>query len=118
MLEVAYWKYNCFVLLLIQPEGNTDQVHYDAEIILTKQTHLEILRFLQEEAWQSGAVDDALSNILINFKHHDYNAWHWRFEDTFGIDLYNMFMVRQEERQYTCVNYCFLLFLCEAILPP
>lgn len=75
------------------PEGNTDQVHYDAEIILTKQTHLEILRFLQEEAWQSGAVDDALSNILINFKHHDYNAWHWRFEDTFGIDLYNMFMI-------------------------
>lgn len=75
-----------------------DQVHYDAEIILTKQTHLEILRFLQEEAWQPGAVDDALSNILINFKHHDYKAWHWRFEDTFGIDLYNVFMVR-EERQ-------------------
>ncbi|XP_052522947.1 chloride channel CLIC-like protein 1 isoform X1 [Tympanuchus pallidicinctus] len=75
------------------PEGNMDQVHYDAEIILTKQTHLEILRFLQEEAWQPGAVDDALSNILINFKHHDYKAWHWRFEDTFGIDLYNVFMI-------------------------
>ncbi|OXB84165.1 UNVERIFIED_CONTAM: hypothetical protein H355_007048 [Colinus virginianus] len=75
------------------PEGNTDQVHYDAEIILTKQTHVEILRFLQEEAWQSGAVDDALSNILINFKHHDYKAWHWRFEDTFGVDLYNVFMI-------------------------
>ncbi|XP_015724894.1 chloride channel CLIC-like protein 1 isoform X2 [Coturnix japonica] len=75
------------------PEGNMDQVHYDAEIILTKQTHMEILRFLQEESWQSGAVDDALSNILVNFKHHDYKAWHWRFEDTFGIDLYNMFMI-------------------------
>ncbi|XP_042729172.1 chloride channel CLIC-like protein 1 isoform X1 [Lagopus leucura] len=75
------------------PEGNMDQVHYDAEVILTKQAHLEILRFLQEEAWQPGAVDDALSNILINFKHHDYKAWHWRFEDTFGIDLYNVFMI-------------------------
>uniref|UniRef100_A0A8C3J843 Chloride channel CLIC-like protein 1 n=1 Tax=Calidris pygmaea TaxID=425635 RepID=A0A8C3J843_9CHAR len=75
------------------PEGNVGHVHYDAEIILTKQTYSEILRFLNEETWQSGAVDDALSDILINFKHHDYEAWHWRFEDTFGIDLYNMFMI-------------------------
>ncbi|XP_062438146.1 chloride channel CLIC-like protein 1 isoform X2 [Rhea pennata] len=75
------------------PKENTDRVHYDAEIILTKQTYLEILRFLNEDTWQSGAVDDALSDILINFKHHDYKAWHWRFEDTFGIDPYNMFMI-------------------------
>ncbi|NXM79211.1 CLCC1 protein, partial [Serilophus lunatus] len=75
------------------PEENVGQVHYDAEIILTKQTYLEILRFLNEEAWQPGAMDDALSDILVNFKHHDYQAWHWRFEDTFGIDLYNLFML-------------------------
>ncbi|NXD14367.1 CLCC1 protein, partial [Nothocercus nigrocapillus] len=75
------------------PEENTDHVHYDAEIILTKQTYLEILRFLHEDTWQSGAVDDALSDILINFKHHDYKAWHWSFEDTFGIDPYNMLMI-------------------------
>ncbi|XP_051481430.1 chloride channel CLIC-like protein 1 isoform X1 [Apus apus] len=75
------------------PEENVGHVHYDAEIILTRQTYLEILRFLNEETWQSGAVDDALSDILINFKHHDYEAWHWRFEDTFGIDLYNLFMI-------------------------
>uniref|UniRef100_A0A8C3GK59 Chloride channel CLIC-like protein 1 n=1 Tax=Cairina moschata TaxID=8855 RepID=A0A8C3GK59_CAIMO len=75
------------------PEEDMDRVHYDAEIILTKQTHLEILKFLNEETWQSGAVDDALSDILINFKHHDSKAWHWNFEDTFGIDLYNMFMM-------------------------
>ncbi|XP_050757316.1 chloride channel CLIC-like protein 1 [Gymnogyps californianus] len=75
------------------PEENVGHVHYDAEIILTKQTYLEILRFLNEETWQSGAVDDALSDILINFKHHDYKAWHWRFEDTFGIELYNMFLI-------------------------
>ncbi|XP_068808251.1 chloride channel CLIC-like protein 1 isoform X2 [Struthio camelus] len=75
------------------PEENTDSVHYDAEIILTKQTYLEILKFLNEETWQSGAVDDALSDILINFKHHDYKAWHWRFEDTFGIDPHNMLMI-------------------------
>ncbi|NXN91302.1 CLCC1 protein, partial [Rhinopomastus cyanomelas] len=75
------------------PEEGVSQVHYDAEIILTRQTYLEILRFLSEDTWQSGAVDDALSDILINFKHHNYEAWHWRFEDTFGIDLYNMFLI-------------------------
>ncbi|XP_065697717.2 chloride channel CLIC-like protein 1 isoform X2 [Patagioenas fasciata] len=75
------------------PEEDVGHVHYDAEIILTKQTYLEILRFLNEETWQSGAVDDALSDILIRFKHHDYKAWHWKFEDTFGIDLYNMFLI-------------------------
>ncbi|KFO85883.1 Chloride channel CLIC-like 1, partial [Buceros rhinoceros silvestris] len=75
------------------PEENVGYVHYDAEIILTKQTYSEILRFLHEETWQSGAVDDVLSDILINFKHHDYKAWHWRFEDAFGIDLYNMFLL-------------------------
>lgn len=72
-----------------------DHVHYDAEIILTRQTYLEILRFVNEEAWQPGALDEALSDILINFKHHDDQAWQWRFEDAFGIDLYNLFLVRE-----------------------
>lgn len=71
-------------------------VHYDAEIILTRQTYLEILRFVSEEAWQPGALDEALSDILINFKHHDDQAWQWRFEDAFGIDLYNLFLVREQ----------------------
>ncbi|XP_068055740.1 chloride channel CLIC-like protein 1 isoform X3 [Anomalospiza imberbis] len=72
------------------PGEDVDHVHYDAEIILTRQTYLEILRFVSEEAWQPGALDEALSDILINFKHHDDQAWRWRFEDTFGIDLCNL----------------------------
>ncbi|XP_014741003.1 PREDICTED: chloride channel CLIC-like protein 1 [Sturnus vulgaris] len=75
------------------PEENVGHVHYDAEIILTRQTYLEILRFVNEEAWQPGALDEALSDILINFKHHDDQAWRWRFEDAFGIDLYNLFLL-------------------------
>lgn len=70
-------------------------MHYDAEIILTKQTLNEIRRFLNEEGWKSAALDDALSDILINFKHHDYEAWKWKFEDAFGVDPYNIFMVRR-----------------------
>ncbi|XP_068878565.1 chloride channel CLIC-like protein 1 isoform X1 [Aphelocoma coerulescens] len=75
------------------PEENVGNVHYDAEIILTRQTYVEILRFVNEEAWQPGALDEALSDILINFKHHDDQAWKWRFEDAFGIDLYNLFLL-------------------------
>uniref|UniRef100_A0A8C8RA15 Chloride channel CLIC-like protein 1 n=1 Tax=Pelusios castaneus TaxID=367368 RepID=A0A8C8RA15_9SAUR len=75
------------------PDKNIGEVHYDAEVILTSQTLSEINKFLREEGWKSSSLDDALSDILINFKHHDYEDWKWRFEDTFGIDPYNMFMV-------------------------
>ncbi|XP_062836868.1 chloride channel CLIC-like protein 1 isoform X2 [Anolis carolinensis] len=75
------------------PDDNSGDMHYDAEIILTKQTYNEINRFLNEEGWKSAALDDALSDILINFKHHDYEAWKWKFEDSFGIDPYTAFMV-------------------------
>nr|XP_056700129.1 chloride channel CLIC-like protein 1 [Euleptes europaea] len=75
------------------PDDNIGDMHYDAEIILTKQTLNEINRFLNEEGWKSAALDDALSDILINFKHHDYEAWKWKFEDVFGVDPYNIFMV-------------------------
>ncbi|XP_038270161.1 chloride channel CLIC-like protein 1 isoform X10 [Dermochelys coriacea] len=75
------------------PDENIGDVHYDAEIILTSQALLEINRFLNEEDWKSGALDDAVSDILINFKHHDYEVWKWRFEDTFGVDPYNLLMV-------------------------
>ncbi|NWX66294.1 CLCC1 protein, partial [Promerops cafer] len=75
------------------PEEGVGHVHYDAEIILTRQTYLEILRFVSEEAWQPGALDEALSDILVNFKHHDDQAWRWRFEDAFGIGLYDLFLL-------------------------
>ncbi|KAJ6658401.1 hypothetical protein lerEdw1_020105 [Lerista edwardsae] len=75
------------------PDDYAGDMHYDAEIILTKQTFNEINRFLNEESWKSAALDDALSDILINFRHHDYEAWKWKFEDMFGVDPYDVFMV-------------------------
>ena len=86
----------CFFFLanLIQPDENKDDMHYDAEIILKRQTLLEIQKFLSGEDWKPGALDDALSDILINFKFHDFETWKWRFEEFFGVDPYNVFMVR------------------------
>ncbi|KAL6468666.1 hypothetical protein MHYP_G00221900 [Metynnis hypsauchen] len=66
---------------------NTD-MHYDAEVKLSKQMVAEIQKILNDESsWRSGALDDALSQILVNFKLHDYEAWKWRFEDTFSVEL-------------------------------
>ncbi|XP_044288218.1 chloride channel CLIC-like protein 1 isoform X2 [Varanus komodoensis] len=75
------------------PDDNTGDMHYDAAIILTKTTCNEINRFLNDESWKTAALDEALNNIVINFRHHDYEAWKWKFEDTFGADPYNVFMV-------------------------
>ncbi|KYO19258.1 chloride channel CLIC-like protein 1 isoform X1 [Alligator mississippiensis] len=74
------------------PNENTGSMHYDSEIVLTKQTLSEIERFLNEEDLQPAALDDALNDMQTNFKHHDYEAWKWRFEDAFGVCPYDIFM--------------------------
>ncbi|XP_024597846.1 chloride channel CLIC-like protein 1 isoform X4 [Neophocaena asiaeorientalis asiaeorientalis] len=74
------------------PDENKGDMHYDAEIILKRQTLLEIQKFLSGEDWKPGALDDALSDILINFKFHNFETWKWQFEDSFGVDPYNVFM--------------------------
>ncbi|XP_060057953.1 chloride channel CLIC-like protein 1 [Erinaceus europaeus] len=74
-------------------DENKGDMHYDAEIILKKQTLLEIQKFLSGEEWKPGALDDALSDILINFKIHNFETWKWRFEDFFGVDPYDVLMV-------------------------
>ncbi|KAM3839197.1 chloride channel CLIC-like protein 1 isoform 2-T2 [Vipera latastei] len=75
------------------PDDNTKEMHYDAEIILTSQSINEIKKFVKEEGWKSASLDEAVNSILINYRPHDYEAWKWKFEDTFGVDPYNVFMV-------------------------
>lgn len=40
-----------------------------------------------EDSWRTGALDNAISQILVDLKPHDYEAWKWHFEDTFGVEL-------------------------------
>lgn len=40
-----------------------------------------------EESCRTGALDNVISQILVDFKQHDYEAWKWRFENTFNIEL-------------------------------
>uniref|UniRef100_A0A3Q2DNB5 Chloride channel CLIC-like protein 1 n=1 Tax=Cyprinodon variegatus TaxID=28743 RepID=A0A3Q2DNB5_CYPVA len=61
---------------------------YDAKIKLSKQAMTEIQSLLNgEDRWRTGALDNALSQILMDFKLHDYEPWKWRFEDTFHVEL-------------------------------
>ncbi|CAN9500374.1 unnamed protein product [Ophioblennius macclurei] len=68
--------------------SESTEVFYDAQIKLSKQAIIEIQALLKgEDRWRTGALDDAISQILVDLKPHDYNAWKWRFEDSFGVEL-------------------------------
>ena len=70
-----------------QPTDSTD-AFYDAKIKLSRQSMTEIEMILEgEESCRTGAVDNAISHILVDLRPHDYEAWKWRFEDTFGVEL-------------------------------
>lgn len=69
------------------PDDSTDGL-YDAKIKLSSQAMAEIQTLLQgEDSWRTGALDNAISQILVDIKQHDYEAWKWRFEDTFHVEL-------------------------------
>lgn len=55
---------------------------------MSRQALTEIQTLLEgEENWRTGALDNAVSQILVDLKPHNYEAWRWRFEDTFGVEL-------------------------------
>ncbi|XP_035997057.1 chloride channel CLIC-like protein 1 isoform X2 [Fundulus heteroclitus] len=69
------------------PTDSSD-VLYDAKIKLSKQGMTEIQSLLDgEDRWRTGALDSAISQILVDIKPLDYETWKWRFEDTFGVEL-------------------------------
>ncbi|XP_036377192.1 chloride channel CLIC-like protein 1 [Megalops cyprinoides] len=70
------------------PNEAESEVHYDAEVKLSQQALAEIRKILNgDDSTRTGVLDEALSQILVNFKPHNYEAWKWRFEDTFGVEL-------------------------------
>lgn len=67
----------------LQPSDSTE-VLYDAKVQLSRQAMAEIQTLLDgDERWRTGALD----NVLYDLRPHDYEAWKWRFEDTFGVEL-------------------------------
>uniref|UniRef100_UPI003AAE3845 chloride channel CLIC-like protein 1 n=1 Tax=Centroberyx gerrardi TaxID=166262 RepID=UPI003AAE3845 len=68
--------------------SDQNDVLYDAKVRLSRQAVTEIRKLLEgEESWRTGALDDAVSQILVDFKAHDREIWRWNFEDTFGVEI-------------------------------
>ncbi|XDV22237.1 hypothetical protein PO909_027178, partial [Leuciscus waleckii] len=58
------------------PDDVKTAMHYDAMVKLSKQSLAEIQKLLNEENdWTTGAMDEALSQILVKFKRHNHEAW-------------------------------------------
>lgn len=69
------------------PSDNTD-AFYDAKIRVSKQTIAEIKALLDgEESCRTGALDNAVSQLLTDLRQHDYKVRIWHFEDTFGVEV-------------------------------
>ncbi|XP_023831076.1 chloride channel CLIC-like protein 1 [Salvelinus sp. IW2-2015] len=70
------------------PTDLKNDIHYDAKVKLSRQAVTEIRKLLEGmDTWRTGALDNALSQILVDLKPHDYEAWRWHFEDTFGVEI-------------------------------
>lgn len=68
--------------------SDSTEVLYDAKIKLSRPAITEIQTLIQgEDNWRTGALDNAISQILVDLRPHNYEAWKWRFEDTFGVEL-------------------------------
>ncbi|XP_041862972.1 chloride channel CLIC-like protein 1 isoform X2 [Melanotaenia boesemani] len=67
---------------------DSTEIFYDAKIKLSRQAMMEIQSLLEgEDRWRTGALDNAVSHILVDLKPHDYEVWKWHFEDSFGVEL-------------------------------
>ncbi|XP_063282195.1 chloride channel CLIC-like protein 1 isoform X1 [Pelobates fuscus] len=75
------------------PDEANPEVHYDAEVFLTRHMFAEIEKFLNDADWSVGALDEALSRTLVNFKPHNEEEWRWEFEDYVGVDAFTLFMI-------------------------
>ncbi|XP_061739038.1 chloride channel CLIC-like protein 1 isoform X2 [Nerophis ophidion] len=96
--------------------ADSTELHYDAHIKVSRQGVSEMEMFLEgEESWQTGALDSALSQLLVDLRAHDYPAWRWRFEDTFGVELDTLLklllavlvlVVAVSTELWSCVSWC------------
>ncbi|KAF3690863.1 Chloride channel CLIC-like protein 1 Precursor [Channa argus] len=69
------------------PSDSSDSF-YDAKVKLSQQSITEIQTLLEgEDGCRTGALDSAISQILVDLRPHDFEAWKWHFEDTFGVEL-------------------------------
>uniref|UniRef100_A0A4W5KAC6 Chloride channel CLIC-like protein 1 n=1 Tax=Hucho hucho TaxID=62062 RepID=A0A4W5KAC6_9TELE len=61
----------------------------------SRQAVAEIQKLLKGmDSWRTGTLHDVLSQIRVDLKPNDYEAWRWHFEDTFGVEIDTVMKVR------------------------
>ncbi|KAK0143384.1 Chloride channel CLIC-like protein 1 [Merluccius polli] len=69
------------------PTDNED-TYYNVKVKITRQGVAEVQKFLKsDDGCQNGAMANALSQLLMDIKPLDYEAWKWHFEDSFGVEI-------------------------------
>lgn len=107
LLNLSCNHHVAYIWLLPVPScpqpGDASEVLYDAKIRLSTQAMTEIDALLEgEDRWRTGALDNAISQILVDLKPHDKEAWKWRFEDTFGLELDTLLKVSLFINLFVC----------------
>ncbi|CAB1328003.1 unnamed protein product [Coregonus sp. 'balchen'] len=70
------------------PSDFQNDLYYDAKVRLSRQALAEIWTLLEGmDSCRMGALDDALSQILVDLKPQEFEASRWHFEDTFGVEI-------------------------------
>lgn len=60
------------------PTDLKNDIHYDAKVKLSRQAVTEIRKLLEGmDTWRTGALDNALSQILVDLKAHELEASRW-----------------------------------------
>ncbi|XP_075689534.1 uncharacterized protein LOC142657898 [Rhinoderma darwinii] len=88
IIEDMFTKHFQRILENAQRTGQADEINlYDAEVILTRQAHIEISNFLKDRPCDPDVVEDHLSTILFNFKKHNEDEWKLKFKEFFQMDI-------------------------------
>ncbi|XP_068096193.1 chloride channel CLIC-like protein 1 isoform X2 [Hyperolius riggenbachi] len=75
------------------PDASQPEIHYNAEVVLTKEKVAEIWRYLSDRDWHAGALDEALGSTLVGFKYYNKEECRWNFEDYVGTDPMTVVMI-------------------------
>ncbi|XP_053325160.1 uncharacterized protein LOC128500145 isoform X2 [Spea bombifrons] len=73
-------------------DDNHEEHRFSADIVLTRQTLVEISKFLNNEDWDPVALESSLQSIFSQFKHRDDYVKE-QSEDGFWIALHIIFLV-------------------------
>lgn len=91
---MGHCNFNTLVLFPPKPSDSTE-FFYNAKIRLSEQAMAEIQTLLEgEDSWINGALDNAISQILVDLRPHNAETLKSSFEDIVGVEFDTVLKVR------------------------